>query len=88
MNFVEKFASSLKKLKVHDFVAHQQSSFLKETKSSLQYGEVIVVGVFWKNYSLFRMLYKDFIGVTSKPPFIPLLAILKILRECWKTCVL
>jgi hypothetical protein len=32
---VEKFLSSLKKLKVPDFVAHQQASFLKETKSSL-----------------------------------------------------
>jgi hypothetical protein len=29
--FLEKFVSSLKKLKVNDFVAHQQSSFLKET---------------------------------------------------------
>jgi hypothetical protein len=31
--FVEKFISSLKKLNVHDFAAHRQSSFLKETKS-------------------------------------------------------
>jgi hypothetical protein len=49
--FVEKFVSSLKKLKIHDFVAHQQSSFLKETKSSLQDGEVIVFGDFLENYS-------------------------------------
>jgi hypothetical protein len=44
--FVEKFISSLKKLEVHDFVAHQQSSFLKETKSSIQDGEVTVFGGF------------------------------------------
>jgi hypothetical protein len=43
--FVEKFVSSLKKLKVHDFAAHQRSSFLKETKSSLQDGEVIFWGI-------------------------------------------
>jgi hypothetical protein len=36
---------------IHDFVAHQQSSFLKETKSSLQDGEVIVSGDFSENYS-------------------------------------
>jgi hypothetical protein len=50
--FVEKFVSSLKKLKVPDFVAHQQFSFFKETKSSLQDGEVIVLGHFSENYSL------------------------------------
>jgi hypothetical protein len=33
---------------------------------------------------LFRMLHKDLIGITSKPPFIPLLAILKILRMSLK----
>jgi hypothetical protein len=49
--FVEKFVSSLKKLKVHDFVAHQQSSFLQETQSSLQDREVIVLGDFSENYS-------------------------------------
>jgi hypothetical protein len=49
--FGEKFLSSLKKLKVHDFVAHQQSSFLKETKFSLQDREVIVLGDFLENYS-------------------------------------
>jgi hypothetical protein len=43
--FVEKFVSSLKKLKVHNFVAQQQYSFLKETESSLQDGEVIVLGI-------------------------------------------
>jgi hypothetical protein len=32
---VEKLVLSLKKLKIHDFVAHQQSSFLTETKFSL-----------------------------------------------------
>jgi hypothetical protein len=50
--FVEKFISSLKKLKVQDFVAHQQSSFFKETKSSLQDGKVIVFWDFSENYSL------------------------------------
>jgi hypothetical protein len=49
--FVEKFISSLKKLNVHDFVAHQQSSVLKETKSSLPDGEVIVLGDFSENSS-------------------------------------
>jgi hypothetical protein len=39
----EKFISSLKKLKVYDFVADEQSSFLKETKSLLQHGKVIVL---------------------------------------------
>jgi hypothetical protein len=49
--FVEKFVSSLNKLKVHEFVAHQQSSFMKETKSSLQDVEVTVLGDFSENYS-------------------------------------
>jgi hypothetical protein len=44
MEFVENFVSSLKKLEVHNFVAHQQSSFFKETQSSLQDGKVIVLG--------------------------------------------
>jgi hypothetical protein len=74
---------------VHDFVAHKQSSFLKETISSLQDGEVIVLGISQKIiHLLFRMLHKDFIGITIKAPFIPLLAILKILRISWKTYVL
>jgi hypothetical protein len=49
--FVEKFISSLYKLKVPDCVAHQQSTFLKETKSSLQDGKVIFWGDFSENYS-------------------------------------
>jgi hypothetical protein len=87
--FVETFISSLQKLKVHDFIAHQQFSFLKETKSSLQDAEVIVLGDFQKiTHLLFRMLHMDFIGITSKPAFMPLLATLKILKMSWKTCVL
>jgi hypothetical protein len=49
--FVEKFLSSLMKPKLHDFVAHQQSSFLKETKFPVRDGEVIVLGDFSENYS-------------------------------------
>jgi hypothetical protein len=86
---VEKFVSSLKELKVYDFAANQQSSFFKETKSSLQDGEVIVLGISRKIINLiFRMLHKDFTGITRMPPFIPLLAILKIIRMSWKTYVL
>jgi hypothetical protein len=70
--FVEKFVSSVKKLKVHDFVAHQQSSFLKEIKSSLQGGEVIVLGDFSENYSfIIQDDAQGFIGIPSKPPLIP-----------------
>jgi hypothetical protein len=87
--FVEKFVSSLKKLKVHDFVAHQHSLFVKETRSSFQDEEVIVLGTFQKIIHLiFRMLHKEFIRITSKPPFIFLLGIIKILRMSWKTYVL
>jgi hypothetical protein len=43
--FVEKFVSSLKKLKVHNFVAQLQSSFFKGTKSSLQDAEVLFWGI-------------------------------------------
>jgi hypothetical protein len=48
--FVEEFVSSLKELKLCDFVAHHKSSFLKEAKSSLQDGEVILWGDFSENY--------------------------------------
>jgi hypothetical protein len=41
----------LKKLKVPDFVTHQQPSCLKETKSSLQDEEITVLGDFSENYS-------------------------------------
>jgi hypothetical protein len=39
------------KRKVHILVFHQQSSFFKETKPSLQDGEDIVLGDFAENYS-------------------------------------
>jgi hypothetical protein len=62
---------------------------LKKTISSLQDEEVIVLGDSQEViHFLVRMLRKDFVGITSKPPFIPLLAILKILRMRWKTYAL
>jgi hypothetical protein len=78
----------VKKLKVHDSVAHQQSSFLKETKSSLQDREAIFWGISRKTiHLLFRMLHTGFVQITSKPPFMPLLAIFRTLRMTWKTYV-
>jgi hypothetical protein len=72
---------------VHDFVAHQQSSLKK--KSSLQDREVIFRGISQKIiHLLYRMLHNEFFQITSKPPFIPLLLILKILRMSWETYVL
>jgi hypothetical protein len=87
--FVEKFISSLKKLKVYNFVAHQQSSFFKETKSSLQDGEVIVLGHFSENYSLnIHDAELEFHWNNQQATIHPLLAILKILRMSWKTYAL
>jgi hypothetical protein len=86
---VEKFVSSLKKLKVHDFVAHQQSSFLKKQNLHFKMEKLLFWGISQKIvYLLFRMLHKDFTGITNKPPFIPFLAILKILGMSWKTYTL
>jgi hypothetical protein len=81
--FVENSISSLKKLKAHDLVVHQESSFLKETKSLLQEGEVIVLGGFSENYSFtIQHAAQGFHWNNQhEPTFIPLLAILKISKS-------
>jgi hypothetical protein len=58
-------------------------------KENLQDGEVIVLGDFSEIiHFIFRMLHKDFIPITSKPPFFPFSAMLKILRMSLNTYVL
>lgn len=49
--FVEKLKEELVKLKVHDFIAKEQSSYMHNKKSSLQHGEFIVIADFAENYA-------------------------------------
>ena len=46
------FNSLVNKLKLHDFIARQQSNYLKEKKSSLLHGEYILIMDFSENYSM------------------------------------
>jgi hypothetical protein len=60
---------------------------LKETKSSLQDRGGTVLGDFWEIYSFtIQDAAQGFHSVTSKPLFMPMLAILKILRMSCKLC--
>lgn len=49
--FIDYFIEKLEKLIPHYFLTFQQSSFIKNLKSSLQPGEFIVFGDFSENYS-------------------------------------
>ena len=49
--FVDSLVEYLLKLRKHDFIAKEQATFLVEKKSSLQEGEIVVLGDFAENYS-------------------------------------
>jgi hypothetical protein len=49
--FLRSFIGMLPKLLHHDFIAMQQSNFLRTTKERLQPGEFLIVGDFAENYS-------------------------------------
>ena len=49
--FVDSLVEYLLKLRKHDFIAKEQAAFLVEKKSSLQEGEIVVLGDFAENYS-------------------------------------
>ncbi|KAK3918907.1 ARL14 effector protein [Frankliniella fusca] len=49
--FIDRLLESLPDLSVHSYIAKQQSKYYQEKKSSLQPGEVLVVGDFSENYS-------------------------------------
>lgn len=49
--FVETLCENLAKLKPHDFIAKQQSAFLRHKKETIQQGEFIVMCDFAENYS-------------------------------------
>lgn len=50
-DFVDYFVEKLFKLKPHDFIAKQQSNFLRQTKENLQQNEFVVISDFAENYS-------------------------------------
>ena len=50
-SFVDHIVECLVSLKRHDFIAKQQSAFLKNKKQQLVDGEVIVLGDFAENHS-------------------------------------
>jgi hypothetical protein len=63
--------------------------FVSETKSSLQGGEVIVLGNFPENYSfIIQDAAQGFHWNNQQATIHPLLDSLKILRMSWKTYVL
>ena len=49
--FVETFIEKLQVLSRHDFVAKEQSNYLKDRKTALKEGEVLVLGDFSENYT-------------------------------------
>lgn len=49
--FIEDFCEKMKQLTPHAFIAKQQSSFMKETRESLQDNEFLVVCDFAENYA-------------------------------------
>lgn len=49
--FVLYFCEKLEKLVTHNFIKIQQSTFLRHTKSSLNFGEAVIVCDFSENYS-------------------------------------
>ena len=72
-DFINYLLESLLKLKRHDFIARQQSAYLKEAKEKLKPHEAIILGDFAETTLLLcRMLYKASIGIIAKPPFIRL----------------
>uniref|UniRef100_A0A0L8GGA7 Uncharacterized protein n=1 Tax=Octopus bimaculoides TaxID=37653 RepID=A0A0L8GGA7_OCTBM len=50
-DFVEKFCQKLNALKVHNFIAKEQSKFCTSRKESLSEGETLVIADFSENYS-------------------------------------
>ncbi|KAL5474387.1 hypothetical protein EMCRGX_G026329 [Ephydatia muelleri] len=49
--FVETFITKLQVLSRHDFIAQEQSNYLKDRKAALNEGEVLVLGDFSENYT-------------------------------------
>ena len=49
--FLEEFIAMLKKLKYHDYIAKQQSSFVNELKENLKSDEYLVIADFSENYT-------------------------------------
>ena len=49
--FVETFITKLPVLSRHDFIAQEQSNYLKDRKAALNEGEVLVLGDFSENYT-------------------------------------
>ena len=55
-DFLEKLIEKLQKLKLHQFIHSQQTSYYYSTKENLSPGEALVVGDFSENCSF---VYKD-----------------------------
>ena len=49
--FVETFIEKLQLLSRHDFIAKEQSNYLKDRKAALNESEVLVLGDFSENYT-------------------------------------
>lgn len=49
--FLEILKGSLEKLKVHNFIVKEQSTYIQHCKNSLQPGEFLVLGDFAENYA-------------------------------------
>jgi hypothetical protein len=50
-NFLETFIEKLQKLQPHDYIAKNQSEFLRNVKHNIQVGQVLVIADFSENYA-------------------------------------
>ena len=71
--FVNCFKEELIKLRMHDFTAKAQSSYLYYLKERLLDGEFICIVIFRKTIELFsKMKFKQHTGTHSKSPYFQL----------------